>query len=296
MYFIVTPAKDEEKSLPSTIRSIERQTVKPILWVIVDDGSTDRTPQIIESAKKKYNWIHSIHLNESARDFMIHYASVCNIGLDYGIKYCEKNRIEYEYIAIVDADMILENTYFENLIKEFEKDSRLGIASGGICSIVGDKLIHTKQREDLPSGAHRLWRKKCFEETGGYLLTYNVDNVSNVKAKLRGWQVKRFEGYKGIQTRMASSAEGLWKGWRIRGESAYYFNVHPLFVILRAIRYLFKKPYYIGLAYFIGYFSSYINRLEQTDDGEIKHYYRHTRPKETQKIYWAKFKELFKLK
>jgi len=280
--------------LPSTIHSIERQTIKPILWIIIDDGSTDRTPQIIETAKKKHDWIHSIHLNETARDLTIHYASVCNIGLDYGIKYCEENKIECEYIAIVDADMNLENAYFENLIKEFEKDPNLGIASGETWSIVGDRVMPTKQREDLPSGGHRLWRKKCFEETGGYLLTHSADSVSNVKAKLRGWKAKRFKEYKAIQTRMTSSAEGLWKGWRIQGESAYYFDVHPLYVVAKALRYLFKKPYYIGLAYLVGYVDSYINRKDKTDDDEIRNYYRYTRHQEIKRIYLNTFKKLFR--
>ena len=294
MYFIVTPAKDEEKSLPSTIYSIERQTVKPVLWIIVDDGSTDNSPQIIESAKKKHDWIHSIHLNETARDLTIHYASVCDIGLDYGLKYCDENKIEYEYIAIVDADMNLESTYFENLIKEFVKDSNLGIASGETWSIVGDRVIPTKQREDLPSGGHRLWRKKCFEETGGYSLTHAPDSVSNVKAKLKGWNAKRFKEYKAIQTRMTSSAEGLWKGWGIQGKSAYYFDAHPLYAVAKATRYLFKKPHYIGLAYLMGYMDSYINREEKTEDEEIKNYYRYTRPQEIKRIYWNKLKKPFR--
>jgi len=293
MYFIVTPAKNEEENLPSTIRSIERQTIKPILWVIVDDGSTDSTPQIIESAKKKHEWIHSIHLNESARDLTIHCASVYKIGLDSGIKYCEGNKMEYEYIATVDADINLENTYFENLIKEFEKNPNLGIASGETWSIVGDRVMPAKQRENLPSGGHRLWRKKCFEETGGFLLTHSWDSVLNVKAALRGWKVKRFEEYKAIQRRMTSSAEGLWKGWRIRGESAYYLDFHPLYVVARAIRYLFEKPYYIGLAYLVGYVNSYINRKEKSDDEEIRNYYRYTRPQEIKKFYLNRFKKLF---
>lgn len=296
MYFIVTPAKNEEKSLPSTIRSIEEQTVKPVVWVIVDDGSTDNTPKIIEDVKKKHDWILSIRLKEGKRDLKIHYASVCKTGFGIAISYCNENKIEYEYVALVEADMILKKAYFENLINEFEQDPKLGIASGSVWFCINGKETQLELREDLAFGANRLWRKKCFEETGGYMLTHAADSVSNVKAKLSGWKVKQFEEYKCIQTRMTSSAEGLWKGWRIRGEGSYYFNTPPFFVILRAIRYLFKKPYYVGLSYFIGYFGSYIKRKEKTDDAEIQHYYRHTRPKEMRKIYWDKLRDLFKLK
>jgi len=291
-YIIVTPAKNEEENLPSTIRSIERQTVKPALWVIVDDGSTDNTPQIIEAAKKKHPWIQSIRLGEGVRDLGMHYSSVCISGLNYAMEYCKRNKIEYEYIGTVDADMKLEKTYFENLIKEFRKDPKLGIASGGTWVRIKGKEIKLQLREDIPSGGHRLWRKECFEEAGGYSLTYAVDSVSNIKAKLRGWKVKRFEDYKAVQARMTGSAEGLWKGWKTEGEAMYYLGVHPLFVILRAIRYLFKKPYYIGLAFLVGYLNSYINRKEQIKDEEIKHYNRYIRPREVKEFYWGKLKNV----
>lgn len=289
-YILVTPAKNEEKKLPVTISSIENQTVKPALWVIVDDGSTDNTPQIIEAAKKNHPWIKSISLNESPRDLRIHYAAVCIAGLNYAIEYCKGNKIEYEYIGIVDADMSLVKTYFGSLINEFLRDPKLGIASGGTWVIVKGKEVQLQLREDIPSGGHRLWRKECFEETGGCPLTYAVDSVSNVKAKLRGWKVKRFEEYKATQARATSSAEGLWKGWKTEGEAMYYLGAHPLFAILRAIRYLFKKPYYIGLAYLVGYLYSYINKKQQINDEEIRYYNRYIRPKEVRKFYWDKLK------
>jgi len=294
MYIIVTPAKNEEENLPITIKSIENQTIKPVLWVIIDDGSTDNTPQIIEAAKKKHTWIQSIRLSEGARDLTLHLASVCISGLNFAREYCKRNKIEYEYLGSVDADMNLENTYFENLINEFTKDPKLGIASGGTWVRIKGKEIQLQLREDIPSGGHRLCRKKCFEETGGYSLAYAADSVSNVKAKLRGWKVRRFEEYKAIQARATSSAEGLWKGWKIHGEAAYYLGVYPLFAILKAIRYLFKKPYYIGLAYLVGYLHSYINQKQQIDDEEIKYYNRYTRPREVKKFYWDKFKNYIK--
>jgi len=291
-YILITPAKNEGKNLPSCITSVANQTIKPVLWVIIDDGSTDNTPEIIKDAKKKYNWIQSITLEGGVRDLGIHYSYVCKKGFDFAIEYCKEHEIRYNYIGHIDADVLLEETYFEDLIKEFEKDNKLGIASGETWSIAGDCLIHAKQREDLSSGAARLWRKECFDDIGGYSLTYAVDAVTNVKAKLRGWKVKRFKEYKFTQMRITSSAEGLWKGWKKQGETAYYLDVPPLFVAVKAIRYLFKKPYYIGLAFLIGYMNSYISRKEKSSDEEIKHYYRYMRPQELKKFYWSKFKKL----
>ena len=295
MYILVTPAKNEGENLAMNINSIANQTLKPAVWVIVDDGSTDNTPQIIGASKKKHTWLKSIRLSESPRDLSIHYASVCITALNYAIDYCKRNNIEYKYIGTVDADINLEKAYFENLIHEFEKDPKLGIASGGTWVSVKGKEVQLQLREDIPSGGHRLWRKKCFEETGGYSLTYAADSVSNIKAKLRGWNVKRFEDYKATQTRRTSSAEGLWNGWKTNGAAAYYLEVHPLFAILRTIRYLFKKPYYIGLAYLVGYSHSIITRKPQTDDEEIRYYNRYIRPREVRDFYWDNLKRFFRL-
>jgi glycosyltransferase involved in cell wall biosynthesis len=291
MYIIVTPAKNEGKNLPITISSIEKQTLKPALWVIVDDGSTDNTPEIIEAAKKNHAWIHSICLHGvKKRDLGIHYACVCISGLNYAIEYCKRNMIGYEYIGTVDADMSLENTYFENLIKEFGKDRKLGIASGGTWVSIKGKEMQLQLREEIPCGGHRLWRKECFEETGGFPLTYAADSFSIIKAKLRGWKTKRFEEYKARQARLTCSAEGLWEGWKKEGVAMYYMEFRPLFAILRAIRYLFNKPYYIGLAYLVGYLGGYINKKPRINDEEIRYYSRYTRPREVRRFYWDKLK------
>ena len=295
-YILVTPAKNEEKNLSGCISSVAKQTIKPVLWAIIDDGSTDNTPEIIKETKEKNDWIKNITLEESVRDLGIHYSYVCKKGFDFAIEYCKEHEIRYDYVGLVDADIFLEESYFEGLIKEFEKDHRLGTASGETRSIVKEKTIRPKQQENLPSGAARLWRKECFEEIGGYSLTCSADSVSNVKAKLKGWKTRRFKEYKFTQRRMTASANGLWKGWMELGKSAYYLNAPPIFAFVRAIRYLFERPYYIGLAYLFGYLNSYVFGKEQTDDDEIRQYYRHTRPRELKDFYLNKIKKFFRLK
>ena len=293
-YIIITPAKNEEESLPGLIQSVVKQTTKPKIWVIIDDGSTDRTPEIIEDAVKKYAWIQTIHLKESVRDLGIHYSQVCSTGFDFAVEYCKKQRMEYDYIALIDADMILEETYFERLIKAFERNPKLGIASGEVWNIIGRKTIRSKQRDDLPSGGVRLWRRRCFEETGGYLMTYAPDSVSNVKAKLKGWDTRSFEEIKVVSTRALGSAEGYWKEFKGFGIYGYYVGFNLLYVIFKVIRYSFKRPRYIGLAYLYGYFSCLILRKKRIDDKEIRYYYKHTRPQEINQYYFNALKNMFK--
>jgi glycosyltransferase involved in cell wall biosynthesis len=293
-YIIITPAKNEEESLPGLIQSVVKQTITPKLWVIVDDGSTDKTPEIIEEAKKEYDWIQTIHLKESIRDLGIHYSQICTVGFDFAVEYCKKQGIEYDYLGLIDADIILEETYFERLIKEFENKSKLGIASGEVWNIVGEEKIRSKQRSDLPCGGARLWRRQCFEETDGYLLTYAPDSVSNVKAKLKGWDTRSFEEIKVTSTRALASAEGYWKEFKGFGIYGYYVGFNLLYAVFKGIRYSFEKPYYIGLAYLFGYFSCLISRKKRIEDKEIRYYYQHIRPREINRYHFGILKNMFK--
>ena len=280
-YILNTPIKDEEENLSNLIQSVVKQTVKPVLWVIVDDGSTDSSQDIIEEAVKKHKWIQSIRLSSSKRDLGLHYARIVRKGFDFAIEYCMKNGIDYDYLGNLDGDLILEPTFFENLIKEFEKNPKLGIASGGSKNIVGDRVIRAKASIDEPAGGHTLIRRKCFEECSGIPLSYACDSVLKAKAKLRGWKTKRFEENIATVIRDMSNAEGYWKGFVHNGKASYYLNLNPLHVMIRSVIYSFRRPYYTGIAYMVGYLSDRIRKKKQIDDNEIKEYY------------WNKWKKYF---
>lgn len=272
-YIVVTACKNEEENLPNLIESMVSQTIISVLWVIVDDGSTDKTPEIIKEAGEKYNWIQSIRFGIDSRDIGLHLSSVLKKGFDFAIKFCMKNGIDYGYLSNIDGDIILEPAFFENLITEFEKDSKLGIASGGAKLIVGERIVHAKVRVDEPSGGHMLIRKRCFEECRGIQMSSTWDAALRTNAKLRGWKTRRFEENIVAHIGDVIGGDGYWKGYLEHGRRAYRFNIHPIHVIIKSIKYLFEKPYYIGIAYLIGYFKDFILRKEQTEDEEIKEYF-----------------------
>lgn len=291
-YIIVTPARNEGKNLPKLIESVANQSLKPSLYVIVDDNSEDNTISIIQSYNKKYKWIQYVHIDQRDEYMGVHYSEVCIIGFDFAINYCKKNKIEYKYIGLLDADIILQKDYFECIIDKFEKDTSLGIASGNTWSDANGKLIKSHQRGDLPSGAARIWRNECFEQTGGYLKTHAPDSVSNVKAKLLGWKTKRFNKYKVIQTRRTGSGQSLWKGRKSQGEREYFLNKHPLLAFGTFLDFLLQHPYYPAFAFAWAYMISFLKRKEQISDEEIKKYFWNTRLNEYKKIYiqWIKSK------
>ena len=318
-YIVVTPCRNEEKNLPNLVQSITAQTIRPVLWVIVDDGSTDKTGEIISEAEKKYDWIKRICLKEHKEYMGTHLPYVCNKGFEFAKDYCKRNDILYEYIALVDADNILEGEYFEKLIEEFEKDEKLGIASGNsayadIENLLDDLKIknpyvtvmdsefwqiwdsNTTQiensRTDLPMGSARMWRKECFAEAGGYQPVPLPDSVSNAMAKCKGWRTRRFLDIRVIE-RQGLTKHGLWKGYKEKGES-YFFLGQPLYLtILKVLKYTVRRPYYIGMAYFYGYTKPFVLREERVEDDEIRYYYKHIRSKELMAYHKEKLKKLF---
>jgi len=280
VYILVTPAKNEQESLPSVAESVLKQSILPQLWIIVDDGSVDETPRIIIELTKKHPWIHTIRLPPRPRDITFHYAFVCKQGFDYALHYCIEKQIPFGYIGLLDADTRLTDTYFEHLISAFERDPRLGIASGGIYYESDGKLQWINDLEKDPVGTGRLWRRECFSDSGGYTVEPSPDSISNIKAILHGWKIQSFREIIAVQTRPTSGAEGVWKGYIINGKNAYYLNKHPLLVFLNFIDFSRQKPHYIGIAYVYGYLRGIIRRDKKIDDEEIKEYYWNTRIRE----------------
>jgi len=278
-YIVVTPCKNEGANLPDLIESLIAQTIRPVVWVIVDDGSTDDTPDIIEDAMKTHNWIKSIRLNNTTRSLGLHLAGIVKKGFDYTISYCKENGLKYNYLGNLDGDLILPPTFFENLMKRFEVDPELGIASGGTKHSIGDRVRYAKVSAKEPSGGHMLIRKECFEECGGILLSYSIDSVLKAKARIRGWKTRRFEENVATEIRDVNAAEGYWVGFVYNGESSYYLNINPIHVIARVVMYSFRRPYYAGIAYLAGYLGSMVRGKERIKDPEIRRYY------------WNKWKE-----
>jgi len=279
-YILVTPAKNEEKSLPSVIDSVLNQTILPKLWVIVDDGSTDKTPEILDNFSKKYEWIKVVRLPKGLRDKYLHYAYVCRVGFETAIKYCEDNKILYDFVALLDADTILEEKYFEKLIDEFKKDPSLGIASGGIYYRKKKRLIYERTL-NYPRGTGRIWSKKCFFETGGYPLDPCAHTISDVKAILRGYKIKQFKNVVAIQTRKTNSVEGLWRSYFKGGKNAYYLYKRPAIVLLNVLHNTFKPPFYTGIAYLLGYLSATIKRERRIQDPEVRDYFQNQKISDT---------------
>jgi len=291
-YICITPAKNEEENLPSLARSLLDQSVRPELWVIVNDGSTDGTLEIIESLEEENKWICSVSLEEAPRDVGRRYAEVCNKGFSRAIRLCEEKGLSWDYIGLFDADIVLEADYMENLLFEFERNPRLGLASGMIVTFFDDGRRKVNvQRDDLPEGGCRVWRRECFEDIGSkYPVSYAPDSIAIAKSKLKGWETRWFPHIKAYSPRPVAHAEGHWTEYCGFGRYNYYVDLPFLFALYKAMRYSLERPFYLGAAYLWGYLLSMVRGEEKIDDSEIRRYYRYQRPVEMKRYYLSKIK------
>lgn len=298
-YILITPAKDEAENLPKLAECILKQTCLPKVWVIVDDSSTDKTPEIIENLRKKYDWIYVKTRKEPSEYGDLSFAASVKVGYECAKEICKKNKIDYDYVGKIDADIILPDDYFEKLMGKFEKNSRLGIVCGAPYIV---KTELQKSFKDLLDGTdtkdivrrmwyipgefpdERLYKKECLDEIGAFPITYVQDAVMLTKAKLRGWETKLVEDTECYLTRKTISSRGLWKGFKTNGYVKYYLNYHPIVMLLNVLYELTQKPYYHAIAYCYGYCSGIIKRKDKIDDQEIRDYFRHKRLREIKNI------------
>ncbi|RXA20926.1 glycosyltransferase family 2 protein [Methanosarcina sp. MSH10X1] len=275
-YILVTPIKNEEKNINALINSIVNQTICPILWVVINDYSTDNSHMYISEAEKKYPWIRCIKpaSERKERDLGFHLPKIMQEGFDFAYKVCKSKNLSFDYVGNIDGDIQPDKDYFENLIKEFKINSKLGVASGTPVIECSGELIYPKTVE-IPSGGAMLVSKNCFEVCGGIPCSYSYDSVLNVKARLNGWEVKRFRSAEHHSTRYARGADNDWKRYVTLGKSHYYIGYNSLLAILKGINFSFTSPRIAGLAYVYGYMGDTLSLKKKIPDKDVQHYFKY---------------------
>jgi len=204
-YVLITPARNEEAFIEKTIQSMIFQTVLPAKWVIVDDGSTDSTASIVSRYLSKYDWIEMIKMPQH-RD---HNFAAKVAAINAGVKLAKG--MDYSFIGNLDADISLPPSYYEDIISEFERDPRLGIAGGIVYSKIWNGFTADDTAPDSVAGAVQLFRKECFDQVGGYIPLENggIDTAAEIIARMKDWSVRKFREKKVYQHRRTGSA-GNW--------------------------------------------------------------------------------------
>jgi biofilm PGA synthesis N-glycosyltransferase PgaC len=256
-YVLVTPARNEGQFIELTIKSVVSQSRLPLKWVIVDDGSTDETAEIVARYAATNTWIELIRIPEGQERSFAGKVFAFNAGLQL------VKDLPYEILGSLDADVSFESDYFEYLLTEFTGNPKLGVGGTPFTEGEGTYDFRFTSIEHV-SGACQLFRRECFEAIGGYspIAGGGIDLVAVVTARMRGWQTRTFTKRVCFHHRKMGSA--INKGLRLPfkwGQTDYRLGGHPWWQLFRCVYQMTKKPYVVGGALCLaGYYLAFFSR------------------------------------
>lgn len=271
-FVIITPAHNEESFIAKTIRSVIDQTIRPLRWVIVNDSSTDRTREVINQNVVGHGFIRVVDTKRTEGRTFSNKVSAFNHGLS------QLSDISFDLIGNLDADISLPPDYFEKILKQFERDPKLGIAGGIVFTKIGDNFVTDDETLDSVAGAVQLFRRACFDRIGGYvpMPLGGIDAAAEIKARMKGWKVRKFPQHRVNEYRRTGSASARPLAVRIQeGRRFHSLGYGPLFYLLRCLYRLSDRPVILGsAAALVGYFTSMIRRRPVALSREVVAYLR----------------------
>lgn len=271
-YVVISPVKDEEKHIETTIEAVLKQTIRPKRWVIVDDASRDKTSIILERYVNEYNWIQLLRIDRGA-ERSLGWAEIRAFAAGYDLVRDE----DYDFIVKLDGDLAFPPDYFALLMERFQQDEKLGIASGECMERNGKGWYPSQKPQYHASGASKVVRRKCFDDIGGFVLHRGWDTVDEIRAQAKGWRTKHFDDVKFFHLRKQGTASGYVSTGILDGEVYYWTGGGFLFFSLKFLhRSVTGRPFLIGgLAMLWGYFRLWVTRKKRiVSDAEAKSYRR----------------------
>lgn len=271
-YLIVSPVKDEERYVERTLQSLTAQTLSPVRWIIVDDGSADSTPDLLRKYARDHDWIQIVTRDKrGARQP----GSAVMHAFYHGLE--QADGVAYDYLVKLDCDLELPWDYFESLLARFEQNPRLGIASGVYLEegprgwrAIGMPAYHA-------AGASKVMRAKCFAEMGGFVRERGWDTVDEVRAQVKGWETTHFPDVQFRHLKPEGSGIGNLRTNVMHGDVYFLTGGGLLFLLLKVTHRMVSgsPPLAGGLAMLYGYLRSWVSGRERlVDRVEARHYRR----------------------
>jgi biofilm PGA synthesis N-glycosyltransferase PgaC len=269
-YVIITPVRDEEQYLQETLAAVCSQSIQPAEWIIVDDGSSDRTGEIADRYAARYPWIHVIHRQN--RGFRKSGGGVMEAFYDgYRALQCS----DWEFIVKLDGDLTFAGDYFEKCFEYFRQNPQLGIGGGVIVHNIDGVMTPEENPRFHVRGATKIYKRACWEAIGGLWPAAGWDTIDEVKANMLGWKTYAFLPLHLTHHRFTGAEEGLLRDRIKHGVACYVSGYHPLFVAASCVSRLLQKPRIIGsLSIMYGFLKAHFTRPPRLKDRNYFTYIR----------------------
>ena len=272
-YALITPCRDEAAFLQTTIDAVAAQSVPPAKWIIVDDGSTDNTPNILERAAMRYPFIQVIRRQNRGERAVG--PGVVEAFYD-GLAAIDLN--DFDYVCKLDGDLDFAPRYFERLMELFESNQRLGTLSGKLFLKYGDRLVEERCGDENSVGPAKLYRVRCFQDIGGFVRQVSWDGIDGHMCRMKGWLARSLDDPH-LQIihlrRMGSSQKNFWTG-RVRWGRGKYFMGSAWYYVLAVSMYrMFERPYVLsGAGIMWGYLKAWFTREPRFCNPEYLRFFR----------------------
>lgn len=274
-YVIISPVRNEAQYIEQTIQAMINQTVEPSEWIIVDDGSTDETPEIVARYAKSHAWLKLVHRDRRENKGDRQRGKGVIETFYFGVDHLTVQ--DYQFIIKLDGDVSFTPNYFEFLLDRFVHDPKLGIAGGGLYERTDDKNWSLRSAKDHVGGPAKMYRRTCFEAIDGLVPALGWDGLDEWTALSKGWKVESFESLRVLHYRIMGNATGALKSKIEQGYGAHYMGYHPLYMLARGVRHTFIKPYLVGgIMMIIAYLVAWLQRREQLPSPSVLDYIRRT--------------------
>jgi poly-beta-1,6-N-acetyl-D-glucosamine synthase len=248
-FVVISPVRNEGKHLPHTIQSMVAQTLRPELWVIVNDGSADDTVAQIEVAAREHSWIKILHRKD--RGFRKTGGGVIE-AFNEALPLMQK--LSWDVIVKLDCDLSFDARYFEQLVMKFAEDARLGIASGVYLEEHSTGWEPVVMPAYHAAGACKVVRRQCFEDIGGFVQNRGWDTVDEIRAIAKGWKTGHFADLEMKHWKPEGSGIGQWRTNIMLGEIFYLTGGDEVFFVAKVLRRFLRPPFIVaGFAMLLGY-------------------------------------------
>lgn len=260
-YALITPARNEAQFIALTLESMTQQNAKPVLWVIVSDGSTDGTDKIVRDFAAVNPWIELLRMPERSERHFAGKVHAFNAG------YKRLDGLDYEVIGSLDADISFDGDYFSFLLRKLSADPTLGVVGTPFVEASSRVYDYRFTNIEHVSGACQLFRRQCFEQIGGYMPIKGgcIDHVAVISARMKGWKTRTFPQRTCVHHRSMGTAEqSVLQAKFTNGRKDYSIGNHPLWEFFRSCYQMTHKPFVIGgLLIFVGYVWAALLRAER---------------------------------
>jgi poly-beta-1,6-N-acetyl-D-glucosamine synthase len=269
-YSLVTPARNEGKSLRRLAASVLAQTVLPDEWMIVDDGSTDETREVADLLARRHQWIRLVDSPRptagAIRDGRTSGRDI--IAFNAGVDALDR---PVDVLVKLDADVSFQPEFFERLLTEFVRDASLGIASGTCYELVTGHWVVRHVAGEHVRGATRAWRWACFEDIQPLEKRLGWDTVDELKANALGWRTRQIP-IPFFHHRAVGQRDGRLRSWSGQGETAYFVGYRFWYLVAKAVYRARREPQALALLW--GYLAALATRRPRYPDRGVRNQLR----------------------